>query len=233
MPITFKTLRLRVFAVKILKNMKFDKGIAKKYRQSIDDAFQTILDKGNDDHRRVMNLILNSKMTICVFPVKKVNASGITGVTDPHRANDRIMSERLSLLEAASEVFITIAQETIDTGGQRGCEGTFVHEGRHAFDFAQAISSFSDTDVNPLSIFNPTRYELEWEAHKTSGDYMLQIGKDEYIQEGLDLMILGQKDNKYFVSDDGIKRRLLESYNMSEDGNRGEPVNEMFGLRIK
>lgn len=213
--------------------MKFDKGIAKKYRKSIEDAFQTILDKGNDSHKRVMKLIIDSKMTICCFPVSKVNASGITGVTNPHRTNERIMSERLSLLEAAGEVFITIAQETIDTGGQQGCEGTFVHEGRHAFDFAQAISSFSETDVNPLSIFNPTRYELEWEAHITSGDYLLRIGTDSYLKEGLDLMILGQNNGKFFVSEDGIKRRLLQSYNMSEDGNRGEPVHEMFGLKIK
>jgi hypothetical protein len=213
--------------------MKFDQGIARKYRQSIEDAFQTILDKGNADHRRVVNLILDSKMTICVFPVSKVQASGITGVTDPGRANDLIMSERLSLEKAAAEVFITIAEETIDTGGQRGCEGTFVHEGQHAFDFAQAIASFSDTDVNPLSIFNPSRYELEWEAHKTSGEYMLRVGKDEYLQEGLDLMILGERDGKFFVSEEGIKRRLWESYNMSEDDNRGELVNEMFGLRIK
>lgn len=213
--------------------MKFDKGIAKKYRKSIEDAFDTILNKGNRDHQRVMKLILDSKMIICCFPVSKVHASGITGVTNPARTNERIMSERLSLQEAAAEVFITIAQETIDTGGQRGCEGTFVHEGRHAFDFAQAISSFSDTDINPLGIFNPTRYELEWEAHVTSGDYMLQIGKDEYIQEGLDLMILEQKNGKPIVSETGIKRRLLQSYNMSETGNRGEPVTEMFGLRIK
>jgi hypothetical protein len=213
--------------------MKFDKGIARKYRQSIEDAFQTILDQGNADHRRVVNLILDSKMTICVLPVSEVHASGITGVTDPGRTNDLIGSERLSLEEAAGEVFITIAEETIDTGGQRGCEGTFVHEGQHAFDFAQAIASFSDADVNPLSIFNPSLYELEWEAHKTSGEYMLRIGRDEYLQEGLDLMILGQRDGRYFVSEEGIKRRLLESYNMSEDGNQGDLVNEMFGLRIK
>lgn len=213
--------------------MKFDKGIGKKYRKSIDEAFQTILDKGNQNHKRVMKMILDSKMTICVFPVSKVNASGIAGVTNPRQTNERIREERLSLLDAFEDVFITIAEETIDTGGQRGCEGTFVHEGRHAFDFAQAIASFSEADVNPLSVFNPTRYELEWEAHKTAGEYMIQIGKDEYIQEGLDLMVLEEKNGKIIVSEDGIKRRLLNSYNMSEDGNQGEPVSEMFGLRFK
>ena len=62
---------------------------------------------------------------------------------------------------------------------------------------------------------------------------MIQIGKDEYIQEGLDLMVLEQKNGKIIVSEDGIKRRLLNSYNMSENGNQGEPVSEMFGLKFK
>ncbi len=46
-------------------------------------------------------------------------------------------------------------------------------------------------------------------------------------------MILGELNGKYYVNEKGIKRRLLESYKMSEKGNRGEPVTEMFGLKIK
>lgn len=214
--------------------MKFDKGIAKKYRQSIDDAMETILEKGNQNHQIVMQAILDSNIVICVHPAAKMGyASGIAGVTNPNETNKRVLSERLSVKEAFKECYLTIAQETIDTGGQRGCEGTFVHEGRHAYDFARAISSFSDTDVNPLSIFNPTRYELEWEAHIAAGEYALRIGSEEFIREGLDIMILGERDGNYFVSEEGIKRRLLESYNMSLDSNQGEPVTEMFGLVIK
>lgn len=211
--------------------MKFDKGIAKKYRQSIEDAFETILDKGSDFHREMIQIIVESKMLVCVHPVSKVNASGITGLTNALMTRLKIQSERLNLEEAFGEVFITIAEETIDTGGQRGCEGTFVHEGRHAFDFAQTIASFSDADVNPLSVFNPTLYELEWEAHKTAGDYMLQINRDEYLREGLDLMILGLDENgEHFVSDEGIRRRLRESYGLEENKNQGKLVSEMFGL---
>ncbi|MFH4259075.1 hypothetical protein WAJ21_21910, partial [Acinetobacter baumannii] len=79
----------------------------------------------------------------------------------------------------------------IDTGGQRGCEGTFVHEGRHAYDFATVIESYSNAAVNPLSVFDPTLFELEWEAHRTSGEYMLNIGRSDYLDEGIGLMILG------------------------------------------
>jgi hypothetical protein len=212
--------------------MRFDNAVARKYRRSIEDAFETILDNGNEFHRRMIKNIVESEMLIQVFPVGKVNASGITGLTNAFATRLKIQSERLNLTEAFGEVFITIAEETIDTGGQRGCEGTFVHEGRHAFDFAQTISSFSDADVNPLSVFDPTLYELEWEAHKTSGDYMLRINRDEYLREGLDLMILGRTDDgKFFVDDAGIKRRLRESYGLEETGNRGRSVSEMFGLR--
>lgn len=213
--------------------MKFDNGIKKKYRHSIEDAFQTILQKGNAEHREVTSAILNSDIKICVFPVSKVQASGITGVMNPRETNKRIMSERLSLQDALGEIFITIAEETIDTGGQRGCEGTFVHEGRHAYDFATAIASFSDTDVNPLGIFNPTRYELELAAHKTAGDYMIQIGSSDYLDEGLQLRILGEAGGKCFVNDEGIECRLRDNYGLDLNGNQGEQVTDMFGLKIR
>ena len=80
--------------------MRFDKGIKKKYRRSIEDAFDTILDKGNDFHREMIETIIDSKMLVCVFPVSRVNASGITGVINGRRTNDRIESEILSLREA-------------------------------------------------------------------------------------------------------------------------------------
>ncbi len=214
--------------------MKFDKGIAKKYRQSIEDAFETIMEKGNARHRQTMKLILDSEMLISVSPVSKINASGITGVRDSGNLNDRIESERLSLRDAFDELFITIAEETIDTGFQRGCEGTFAHENQHAFDFAQTIESFSNADINPLSIFNPTLYELEWEAHLAAGEYAMQIGKDEYLDEGVTLMILGRGgDGSCFLDHDGIKRRLKESYGLETGGNLGMLASEMLGLRAK
>jgi hypothetical protein len=212
--------------------MKFDKGIAKKYRRAIEDAFGVILDKGNLNQRFIANSILESDMIICCFPVSKVHASGISGVTDPKQTNKRILLERMDIKEAFADVFLTFAEETIDTGGKRGCEGTLIHESRHAFDFAHAIASFSNADIEPAKIFNPTVYQLEWEAHKTSAEYMIRIGKDEYLAEGLDLMILGLKNGKYFVDDEGIKRRLQNSYGLNE-GNQGAKVTEMVGLKMR
>jgi hypothetical protein len=213
--------------------MKFDRGIDKKYRRSIEEAFATIIERGNDFHREMMNEIVESKMLIRCEPVKKINASGITGVINSIATNTRMLTERLSLREALGEIYIAIAEETIDTGGQRGCEGTFVHEGRHAYDFARTLESLSNADVNPLSVFNPTLYELEWNAHKTAGDYMLCIDKKEYLDEGVQLMILALgKKGECFVDDDGIRRRLRESYGLVIDGNQGALASEMMGLRI-
>ena len=214
--------------------MRFDHGIGKKYRESVKAAFAAILEHGTDLQKEIAELILDSDMLVRVAPVSKVNASGITGLIEPGRTNERIEEERLSLRESLGEVFIAIAEETIDTGGQRGAEGTFIHEGRHAYDFARTIESFSNADVNPLSLFDPTLYELELEAHKISGDYMLCVGKPEYLEEGLGLMILGRNDEiGCFVSDEGIHQRLHESYGLDPITNLGPRASELLGLRLK
>ena len=213
--------------------MKFDRGIDNKYRKSVEDAFATIIEKGNDEHRHVMNEILESKMLIRVKPVKKINASGITGVINSVKTNYKLATERMSLREALGEIYIAIAEETIDTGGQRGCEGTFVHEGRHAYDFAQTLESLSNADMNPIGILDPTLYELEWAAHKTAGDYMLCIDTPEYIDEGLQLMILGHgADGACCINDDGIRQRLRDSYGLALDANQGSLATEMMGIRV-
>lgn len=215
--------------------MRFEKGIAKKYRRSVEDAFRSILENGNDLQKSIAGKIVRSKMLVRVKPVSEINASGITGLIDPDSTNQRIANEILSLRDALGEVYIAIAEETIDTGGQRGCEGTFVHEGRHAYDFAQTIASFSDTETNPLSIFDPTLFELEWEAHRISGEYMLCINKDEYLHEGLHLMILGREaeTGPCFVDNEGIARRLRESYGLERGTNEGPHASELLGLRLK
>lgn len=215
--------------------MKFDNGIAKKYRKSVEDAFDAIRNNGTHLQKEIVTHIEKSKILIRVKPVSEINASGITGLIDPSATNEKIADGRLGLQEALGEVYIAIAEETIDTGGQRGCEGTFVHEGRHAYDFARTIESFSNADVNPLSIFDPTLYELELEAHKISGDYMLCINKPEYIDEGLSLLILARSDalSPCYVSDDGIHKRLCDSYGLTPESNPGPRASELLGLRPK
>lgn len=211
--------------------MKFNTSIDEKYSKSVDDALVAIMEQGNAEHRRITQLILDSNMLIQVKPVSEVKASGVTGVTSP-RSTRKKLDEPMGISEALGEIYICIAEETIDTGGQRGCEGTLVHEGRHAYDFAQMIVSLSEADMNPLNIFDPTLYELELAAHKTAGEYMLCVNRDEYINEGLDLGILGKETTgQCFVSEDGIKLRLKTNYSVTSDGNQGRLASEIVGLR--
>ena len=213
--------------------MKFDGSIDEKYVRSVEDAFAAIIADGNEQHRMVMNEIMGSDMLVRVQPVSEINASGVTGLISSIRTNYKLATERLSLREALGEVYISIAEETIDTGGQRGCEGTFVHEGQHAYDFAQTLESISNADVNPLGLFNPTLYELELAAHKTSAEYMLCIDKPEYLDEGMQLTILCSADGGGCeVSPDGIDRRLQDSYGLAIDGNQGALATEMMGIVV-
>jgi hypothetical protein len=213
--------------------MKFQSGIDERYRLSIEDALSTIIANGNDFHRMMINELLDSEMQVRVQPVSKINASGVTGLINPVMTNIRLARTRMNLRDALGEIYIAIAEETIDTGGQRGCEGTFVHEGRHAYDFAQTIESLSNKDLNPIGVINPSLYELEWEAHKTAGDYMLCINKQEYLDEGLQLMILGLgSDGSCFVDDDGIRQRLNDSYGLVVGGNQGRLATEMMGIVV-
>jgi hypothetical protein len=212
--------------------MRFEDDVKPKHRKVIKDAIETIIDRGNDFHRKMMNEIVASEMLFQVKPLSEVNgASGRTGLANPITANLRLARERMSLRDALGEIYILFAEETLASA--RGTEGTLVHEGRHAYDFAQTLASLSNADMNPLDVFNPTLYELEWEAHKTAGDYMICIGKQEYLDEGVQMMILGLgADGNCFVSDDGIKQRLRESYGLALDGEQGHLATRMMGIIV-
>lgn len=217
----------------IIRKMIFDSEISPKYIDSVERAFSVILEKGDENHRLIANEILASELLIRVAPEKDIRASGITGLISSRRTNDKIESERLSIREALGEIYIAIAEETIDLGGQRGCEGTMVHEGQHAYDFAQVISSFSEADRYPLSMFDPNLYEMEWEAHTTSANYMLRIGIEEYLQEGLELMLLKNENGVCTVCKDGINRRLRESYRLDAVENQGKTASQMMRIYPK
>ena len=91
--------------------MRFEKGIDKKYRRSVEDAFRSILEHGTDIQKSIAKHIVRSRMLVRVKPVSEINASGITGLIDPDATNNRIASEILSLRDALGEVYIAIAEE--------------------------------------------------------------------------------------------------------------------------
>jgi hypothetical protein len=197
-------------------------------------AIEAISRTGTEEQKELIKELFESEIMIRIQPVSRVNASGVTGLIDSSRTSKRISEGPMGRSEALGEICITIAEETIDTGGARGCEGTLIHEGKHALDFAEMLSSYSSAEVNPLSLFDPTLYQLEYAAHKISGEYMLAVGKEDYLAEGLSLKILKQQENdgSCCLDQDGIIKRLLESYGLKEGEKEGPRASELLGLRI-
>lgn len=141
--------------------MIFNENVQHKYRDAIEEALQTILERGNSGHVETARNILESDVRINFVPLAKIGCSGVTGVTSFLRTNRRISSETLDPKEALGEIYITFADWTFDVAGQRGCQGTLVHEGLHACDFARIISTFSRAEEDPLELYDLSLYELE------------------------------------------------------------------------
>ena len=201
------------------------------YRDAIDQAAHTILEKGNEGHRQTAQHLLDSNVLIDFVPLEEINCSGVTGVTSAGRTNRRIEHETLDINEALGEVYIKFADWTYDVAGQRGCQGTLVHEGLHAVDFARIISSFSKADQQPGQVFDLSLYELEHRAAVASAEYLVLIGKEDFINDGLQLSLVSlDVDGKPFVDMDGINYRMQSGYGLNEN-EQGIMISRMLRLR--
>lgn len=211
--------------------MIFADDVKQRYRDAIEEAAAVILEKGNKQHRHTARLIIESDVLIRFVPLSQIGVSGITGLIDSGRTNRRIRNEHLTVTDAMAEVHITFSDWTYDVAGQRGCQGTLVHEGLHACDFGKIISSFSREDVAPDDVFDLPLYDLEHRAAMASADYLVRIGRDDFIDDGLKLNLVGlDRDGKPFVDIEGIKLRMQNGYGLSED-NRGAMISRMLGLK--
>lgn len=213
--------------------MKFGKGVTSKYRSAMEEAVETILKRGNDGHRESTQALVDSDVTIDFVPLAEINCSGVTGLISPRSTNKRIDRDELTHHEALGEVYIKLADWTFDVAGQRGCQGTLVHEGLHAFDFARIISSFANANVDPLGMVDLSLYELEHRAAIASAEYLVLIGEPEFINEGqqLGLVAVGA-DGEPFVDEDGILARMQNGYGVNE-GQPGVLISSMLGIRPK
>jgi len=211
--------------------MKFDSKVETKYRDAIEEAVETILERGNKQQKNVAKLAKESDLLIRFVPLDEIGCSGVTGVIDNNRTNSRIKNETLDIKEALGEVYIAFSDWCWDVAGQRGCQGTMVHEGLHAYDFAKIISTFSKAEEEPENIYDLTLYELEHRAAVTSGDYLVRIGKPDFIDDGLKLNLVSlDKDGKPFVDMEGIKIRMQDGYGLNES-EQGVIISKMLGLK--
>jgi hypothetical protein len=211
--------------------MLFDEQVLPKYRDAIEQALQTILERGNAGHVETARNILNSDVRINFVPLAKIGCSGVTGVTSFLRTNRRINGEVLDLQDALAEVYITFADWTFDVAGQRGCQGTLVHEGLHACDFARIISTFSRAEEEPLELYDLSLYELERRAAVASAEYLVLIGKEDYIDDGLKLnLVCFADDGKPCVDMSGIETRMQDGYGLNQD-QQGVMISKMLRLK--
>ncbi len=208
--------------------MKFHKNVPEIDRKRIERALEDIKTYGDRFQRETAKFIEETDVEIFLDIAENVGGSGSVQLNNQKAARKAVNSGELSIYEAAKYVRLNIARETIDTGGQRGIEGTFVHEGKHARDFALMLSSFSIGSAK--EIFNPTAYQRELSAHITSALYLKRRG-GEYTEEGVSLGLLFERDGKVRVNSKGIRARLRKNYGLTEE-TPGGYLNECANPKI-
>jgi hypothetical protein len=211
--------------------VRFGNEVTTVYRDAIEEAAHAIIERGNQRHREIAQNVINSNVLITFVPLHEIGCSGVTGISSAWKTNKRITNQTLDLTEALSDVFIKFADWTFDVAGQRGCQGTLVHEGLHALDFARIISSFSRADRNPEQVYDLSLYELEHRAAVASAEYLVLVGEEDYIDDGLKLDLVSlDSDGKPFVDMAGINRRMQHGYGLNEN-EQGIMISRMLGLR--
>jgi hypothetical protein len=211
--------------------MIFDEDVEPKYRDAIEEAAFTILESGNEQHKETARNAIESDLLIRFVPLDKIGCSGVTGIISSRRTNRRIAGEEIDLQTALGEIYITFADWTFDVAGQRGCQGTLVHEGLHALDFARIISSFSKAAAEPDNVYDLSLYELERRAAITSAEYLVRIGLPDYIDDGLKLNLVKLDENGTPLIDmDGIESRMQNGYGLNANV-QGSMMSKSLGLR--
>jgi hypothetical protein len=192
--------------------MKFHQNITPEDHARVLKAIKDIKKHGDEQHRETAEFLERCDALLFIGPATEVGGSGSVCIPDRGVTQRAIDEGNLTLEKAAGCIRMNLARETIDTGGQRGIEGTFVHEGKHLRDFALMIRTFSDGG-DP---FDPTVFHLEHSAHITSGFYLMRRG-GEFTEEGLSLGLLEKNDGDISVSQRGILDRLKNNYGLSKE----------------
>lgn len=213
--------------------MIFAENVKTEYREAIEEAVEVILEKGNKQQKNVARMASKTDLLIRFVPLAEINCSGVTGVIDNNKTNRRINDEPIEIEDAMGEIYIAFSDWCWDVAGQRGCQGTLVHEGLHAFDFARMISEFSKNEAGEENVYDLTLYELEKRAAEISADYLVRIGKPDYIDDGLKLnLVCMNEEGNPCVDRSGIELRMQHGYGLNES-DQGAKISDILGIRPK
>ena len=67
--------------------MKFDSNVGTIYREAIEEAVETILERGSKQQKNVAHLAKESDLLIRFVPLAEINCSGETCLIDNNRTN--------------------------------------------------------------------------------------------------------------------------------------------------
>ena len=207
--------------------MNFSDHVPTADQNRIVRALRDIKRFGDRFQTETAEFLTNTKIVIHLDMASEVGGSGSVQLYSARAAKRAVRKSELTVKEAAGFVRLNIARETIDGGGQRGIEGTFVHEGKHARDFALMLSTFS-LGVKE-KVFDPTAFQREYSAHLTAAFYLMRR-RGEYTDEGVSLGILSREDGMVYKK--GIRARLRDNYGLTEK-NPGPRLSECSRPNIK
>lgn len=203
---------------------------------SIYQSYAAILKYGTPTQKKIIMDMQGS--LIHIFLASLGGASGVTDLDNRDSTQRLIDTQFMDVGRAYSEIRLRIDPVTAQTNA--GLEGTLVHESRHAQHIARVISEFSSGKKNP---YNPTRFEVEYAAHKAYVEYVNQAiklnhpDKNVFVNEAVSsLGIATQVGNRLVMNEVGIRNRLLSNpYNVSDKtrGKMGQTVGDFLQLLPK
>lgn len=195
---------------------------------NLTNAYAAILKYGTPKQREIITSIQKSSIRVLI---ENLSGSGSCGPTDPAATQYKVDAQKISELEALGE--LTLRINPVTEANNVGLEGTLVHETRHAYHQARAISEFSYIKNNP---YDPDGFVIEYAAHQAYGEYVMQAirlnhpDKQAFITESLSLGVTEKRGSAIIISDAGIRRRLLKGYKVNDTTQRGATFSTHYNI---
>jgi hypothetical protein len=198
---------------------------------TLDSALSNIYKYGTPKQKLIVTSLRSSSIN---YAIENVGGSGICYVTDSAKTQQKIDTQILNEIQALDEITIKIHPVTAQSN--IGLEGTLVHESRHAYHIARAISEFSQNHNLKRQPYDPDFFTVEYAAHETYVDYVMQAiklnhpEKQAFINESILLGVTKWVGKKLVISKEGIYKRLLSGYGYDGKSKLGGKVSDNFNL---
>lgn len=201
---------------------------------TIQQGFARILQYGNPKHKEIIRNIQSSAMRLLITNLG--SASGVCGVEFPVSTQRIIYSGPMSEIRSLGELWLQVDQVTAQT--YSGLEGTLIHETRHAYHMARAISEISHGKKN---YYNPNGFEIEYSANVAYVEYVKQAvrlnhpDKQVFINEAINVLkIAKQIGNNIVIDELGVRNRLNNPpYKVNDTTNKGATFSDHWKIYPK